>query len=142
MRDDGLSIGEASRRSGVKISTIRFYEEIGLLPAPERSEGNRRLFDPEGLRRLRFIRHARELGFEVEDIRELLTLADQPLQSCHPADHIAQRHLEAVEQKIARLEALREELSVMVQACRHGSVSECHVIRVLADHGECTHETH
>jgi DNA-binding transcriptional MerR regulator len=84
-----FAIGEAARRSGVKVPTIRYYEQIGLLPAASRSEGNRRLYDRRDLDRLAFIRHARELGFEVEAIRTLLSLQDDPEQPCAAADAIA-----------------------------------------------------
>ncbi len=73
-----FAIGELSRQAAVKVPTIRFYEERGLLPRAARTEGNRRTYDPADVRRLRFIRHARELGFEIEDIRALLDLAEQP----------------------------------------------------------------
>jgi DNA-binding transcriptional MerR regulator len=88
-------IGELARRTGVKVPTIRYYEQIGLLPAPARSEGHQRRYAPSQVARLNFIRHARELGFEVEAIRELLTMSERPEQSCADADRIARRHLEA-----------------------------------------------
>ena len=88
-----VPIGEAARQSGVKVPTIRYYEEIGLLPAPSRTEANRRLFDATDLRRLAFIRHARELGFEVGAIRTLLSLQDNPDQPCAAADQIARARL-------------------------------------------------
>lgn len=138
----GLSIGEAARRSRVKVATIRFYEQIGLMPAPARTEGNRRRYDEDDIRRLSFIRHARELGFEVADIRELLTMTAQPHSSCHEADSIALRHLHEVKQRIARLEALRSELQRMVDECGHGRVCDCRVIQVLTDHGQCRVERH
>ena len=100
---DGVPIGEAARRSGVKVPTIRFYEQIGLLPAPPRSEGNRRQYGPGELRRLAFIRHARELGFETQAIRALLTLQDDPSQPCATADAIAKARLGEVEQRIRSL---------------------------------------
>jgi DNA-binding transcriptional MerR regulator len=81
-----ISIGEASRSCGVKVPTIRYYEQIGLLPAPPRTESNRRTFDAGDLRRLAFIRHARELGFEIDAIRTLLTLQDDPRQPCATAE--------------------------------------------------------
>jgi DNA-binding transcriptional MerR regulator len=137
-----LSIGEVSRRTEVKVPTIRFYEQIGLLPAPPRTEGNRRRYDEADVRRLAFIRHARELGFEVDDIRELLSLTAQPNRSCHEADSIASRHLQEVERRIARLDALRAELQRMVDECGHGRVCDCRVIQVLADHGQCAHHRH
>ena len=134
-----VSIGEAGRRSGVKVPTIRYYEQIGLLPAPPRTDGNRRCYDDSDLRRLAFIRHARELGFEVPAIRTLLTLQDDPDQPCVTADVIARAHLIEVEQRIASLFALKAELQTMIEGCSHGRVVQCRVIEVLADHGQCVH---
>ncbi len=128
---DQVPIGEAARVSGVKVPTIRYYEEIGLLPKPPRTGGNRRLYGPEHLRRLAFIRHARELGFEPEAIRTLLSLQDEPGQSCAPADSIARLRLAEVEDRIRRLESLKAELRRMIDGCGHGSVAECRVIESL-----------
>lgn len=136
---ENLPIGQAARQSGVKAPTIRYYEQIGLLPPPPRSEGNRRQYDAGDLRRLAFIRHARELGFEIEAIRTLLMLQDEPDQSCTAADEIARARLGDVEQRIASLTALKAELERMVAGCAHGRVAECRVIEVLADHGKCQH---
>lgn len=129
----GVPIGEAARQSGVKVPTIRYYEQIGLLPAPPRTEGNRRLYVPADLRRLSFIRHARELGFEVDAIRSLLILQDNPDQSCAAADAIARSRLTEVDRRIASLMALRAELERMVTECACGRVAECRVIETLAD---------
>ncbi len=137
-----ISIGEAARLSGVKIPTIRFYESIGLLQAPQRSDSNQRYYEEADLRRLAFIRHARELGFEVTAIRTLLTLQDDPQQTCASADAIARARLIEVEQRIRSLTALKAELEVMVEGCHHGRVGECRVIEVLADHGQCMHPHH
>ena len=134
-----VPIGEAARQSGVKVPTIRYYEEIGLLPSPPRSEGNRRQYDGSDLRRLGFIRHARELGFEIDAIRTLLRLQDDKGQSCAAADAIASERLADVEQRIASLLALKAELQRMVEGCAHGKVAECQVIEILADHGKCRH---
>jgi DNA-binding transcriptional MerR regulator len=137
-----ITIGEAARQSGVKVPTIRYYEGIGLLPAPSRSEGNQRSYAPSDLDRLAFIRHARELGFEVDSIRTLLSLQDDPDQSCASADAIAKARLIEVEQRIRSLMALKAELEVMVEGCGHGRVDQCRVIEVLADHGKCMHPHH
>jgi len=142
MARQAVPIGEAARRSGVKVPTIRYYEEIGLLPAPSRTEANRRLFDAADLRRLAFIRHARELGFEVDAIRTLLSLQDNPNQPCAAADQIARARLAEAEQRIASLTALKAELERMVSECACGRVAECRVIEILADHGQCQHEHH
>lgn len=136
---ENFPIGEAARQSSVKVPTIRYYEQIGLLPAPPRSQGNRRQYDAADLRRLAFIRHARELGFEIEAIRALLALQDHPDQSCAAADRIARARLAEVEQRITSLVALKAELQRMVTSCAHGTVDQCRVIEVLADHGQCRH---
>lgn len=137
-----ISIKDAARRSGVKVPTIRYYEQIGLLAAPRRDQGNRRVFEDSDLRRLTFIRHARELGFEVEAIRTLLDLQDTPDRSCSEADAIAQARLADVNQRIRSLLALKAELELMVKGCSHGHVAECRVIEVLADHGKCLCDHH
>lgn len=137
----GMPIGEASRASGVKVPTIRYYEQIGLLAAPPRTEGNRRLYDAADLRRLRFIRHARELGFEIDPIRQLLAMAGDPGRPCETADRIARAHLAEIDQKIARLTALRAEVARMAE-CSKSEVADCKVIEVLADHTECLHDHH
>lgn len=135
-----LAIGELSRRVGVKVPTIRYYEQIGLLPAPSRSEGNQRRYGDEELRRLGFIRHARELGFEIDDIRQLLDLTARPQDSCHAADSIARRHLHDIDRRIEELGVLRTELARMVDECGHGRICECRIVEVIADHGQCQHD--
>lgn len=130
-----LPIGKLSAATGVKVPTIRYYEQIGLLPEPGRSEGNQRLYDRAARDRLAFIRHARELGFGLDSIRELLSLADRPDLDCAAADRIAQEHLDAVRERIARLRGLETELERMVEQCAHGKVAHCRVIESLAEHG-------
>lgn len=128
-----LSIGAMAATTGVKVPTIRYYESIGLLRPPPRTDGNRRSYDGDALRRLRFIRHARELGFDVPAIRELLQLADSPQDApCDDADRIAATHLAAIESKIERLEVLRAEVQRMVD-CPPGTIATCRVIEVLAE---------
>lgn len=137
-----LTIGALARATGVKVTTIRFYESIGLLPAAERTASNRRTYGSAEVKRLRFIRHARALGFEVDAIRQLLALSAHPEQPCAQADEIARTHLNEIDSKIERLVALRAEMTNMLQSCAHGAIGECRVIEVLADHGECLHEAH
>jgi DNA-binding transcriptional MerR regulator len=124
------------------VQTIRYYEQIGLLPPLPRTEGNRRSYDQRDLRRLAFVRHARELGFEIASIRTLLALQDDADQPCGTADAIAQARLIEVEQRIASLSALKAELETMIESCRHGKIAACRVIEVLADHGQCMHPRH
>ena len=138
----GVPIGEAARRSGVKVPTIRYYEQIGILPALPRTGSNRRLYGQDDLRRLRFIRHARELGFSIGSIRTLLELHDHPDQSCAAADAIARDRLAEIDQRIASLTALKGELQRMITQCARGRVAECRVIESLADHGQCQSIAH
>lgn len=137
-----FTIGHAARTTGSKVQTIRYYEQIGLLTKPDRSEGNQRLYTRADIDRLGFIRHARDLGFSIEAIRELLTMADRPDMPCHEADAIAARHLEAINARIARLESLRAELERMLRQCAHGAIADCRVIEVLGDHDQCMADAH
>ncbi|MBZ9934870.1 helix-turn-helix domain-containing protein [Mesorhizobium sp. BR1-1-16] len=137
-----ISIGAVAKATGVKVPTIRYYEDVGLLPVADRTESNRRSYDAASVSRLRFIRHARDLGFAVDAIRQLLNLSDQPDHSCSDVDSIARRHLAEIDEKIAQLTALRAEVKRMVDEGEHGRVAECRVIEVLGDHTACLHESH
>ena len=137
-----ISIGELSRRTRVKVPTIRYYESVALMPAPLRSEGKQRRYGQAEASRLTFIRHARELGFEIDAIRTLLALQDNPSQPCTTADRIARARLADVEQRIRSLTALKAELKLMIKGCGHGYIATCRVIEVLADHGQCAHDKH
>ena len=132
-----LTIGKLGEAAGVKVPTIRYYEQIGLLPEAERSAGNQRLYGHKAQERLAFIRHARDLGFTLEAIRDLLSLSDRPDQSCAAADAIAKAQLAEVESRLARLTALKSELERMVVQCAGGSIADCPVIEVLSDHSLC-----
>ena len=137
-----LTIGKLGAQAGVKVPTIRYYEQIGLLPDAERSAGNQRLYSRKALERLAFIRHARELGFALEAIRDLLSLSDKPDQSCAAADAIARAQLTEVESRLARLTALKAELERMVVQCAGGKIADCRVIEVLGDHSLCATDHH
>ena len=132
-----LTIGTLSKRTGTKVQTIRYYEQIGLMKEPGRSAGGQRRYFEEDLDRLAFIRHSRQLGFSLEAIRELLGLSDDPSRSCAEADAIARRQLAQVEKRIKRLQALKKELLRMVAECEGNSVADCKIIEVLRDHSEC-----
>ena len=132
-----VTIGRAAHETGCKVQTIRYYEQIGLMPAPDRTGGNQRLYDRADIGRLAFVRHARELGFSIGMIRELLAVSDQPDRPCDEVDALARRHLAAVEARIERMQALRDELRRMIAQCGGGSVSDCRIIEALADHASC-----
>jgi len=133
----GMAIGKLATVAATKVQTIRYYEEIGLISPFRRTEGGHRLYDASDVRRLKFIRHARELGFGIDEIRELLKLSDAPNTSCSVADRIASSHLKQVELRIKKLHALRRELKRMVEECGHGRISQCRVIEVLSNHAHC-----
>lgn len=135
-----LSIGKLSKKTGVKVPTIRYYEDIGVLPQPDRSAGNQRLYDKASAERLAFIRHARDLGFPLEAIRELLGLSDEPDRSCVEVDRITARQLVEVKNRIARLTALQAELERMLQQCACGTIADCRIIEVLGNHELCQSE--
>ncbi len=139
---EDYAIGQLAVRTGCKVQTIRYYEQIGLMPKPARSGGNQRRYGSRHLERLAFVRHSRELGFPLEAIRELLGLVDDPKRSCTAADGIARRQLEQVESRITRLGALKSELERMIVQCRGGKIADCRVIEVLADHAHCLTEHH
>ena len=127
-----LTRGRLAAAAGCKAETIRFYEKIGLLPAPRRTASNYRTYAPEQVARLRFIRRARDLGFSVEEVRALLELADERERECSEVDALAQKHLIEVERKIADLQSLAGELRDIIGQCRGGTIAECRIIDALA----------
>ena len=126
------SIGQMAEAGNCKVQTIRYYEQIGLLPEPERSEGNQRIYHQNHLNRLGFVRHSRELGFSLDRIREILALSDDPSHSCEEVDQIARSHLQEVESKIKRLHSMRMELKRMINQCAGNQVADCRIIEVLS----------
>jgi DNA-binding transcriptional MerR regulator len=124
------SIGEAARQSGIKVPTIRYYEQIGLLHPPR--SGGRRTFGAGEVRRLMFIRRARELGFEIEAIRRLLALQDMPERSCEEVDAMTRDHLAEIDGKIRELKSLRRELTRTLDRCAGGRIADCRVIEAIA----------
>lgn len=132
-----LTIGAVARRTGIKVPTIRFYEQEGLVSPLPRTESGRRLYGEGDVRRLAFIRHARALGFEFADVRSLLSLSDDPGRPCDDADQIARTHLAAVEERIEQLQSLRRELKRIALSCAGGVAAECRIIEALSDHAQC-----
>lgn len=127
-----LMIGELGRRTGTKLNTIRFYEEVGLLPKPARTASGRRTYGEDDLRRLRFVRHARKLGFGTDMIRSLLELAAHPERRCGDVRELAARHITELEARIRSLKALRAELGQILAACSgDGRVAECGILGAL-----------
>ncbi len=132
MIEAGRSIGELARATATKVETVRYYERIGLLPAPARTCGNYRSYDRAHLDRLSFIRRSRDLGFSIDGVRGLLKLSDDRDQSCAEVDGIARAHLAEVDRKITDLTALRQELNGIIGQCGNGTVAECRIIEALS----------
>lgn len=125
-----FAIGKLSDQTGVNIETIRFYEKIGLMPKPPRTEGGRRLYDQAAAARLSFIRRARELGFPIEDIRGFLGLNDHP-PICAEVYETAARHRAEIRGKITDLKRLDSRLSSIMAACAKTDTPKCALIDAL-----------
>jgi Cu(I)-responsive transcriptional regulator len=139
---DTMTIGQLAEATGTKVETVRYYEKIGLLPRPRRTAGNYRSYAEEQVQQLAFIRRARNLGFSIEEVRELLRLAAHEDQPCADVDEIAARHLAATKAKIAALTRLRRELGRVLASCEGGSVGQCRVIQALSREDERPKATH
>ena len=133
-----MKIGELAGATATKVETVRYYEKIGLLPPPARTSANYRAYGNDHLARLSFIRRARDLGFTLEAVRELLTLSDDKSQSCEAVDGIARVHLTKIDRKVRDLKSLRSELSRVLGSCSHGTVADCKIIGTLAPHAKAT----
>ena len=131
---DVLSVGELAARAGCKPETVRYYEKEGLMPAPARTEGGHRQYGADQLARLRFIRRGRELGFAVEQVRELLGYVDESGRSCGEVKMLAVRHIEEVERRIEDLQRMLRSLREMVLYCQGDryTVENCPIIQALA----------
>lgn len=133
-----FTIGKLSQRSGVKVPTIRFYEEKGILPQPDRTAGNQRRYDQAALARLCFIKHARDLGLPLADIEALLSLEGAHGDDLHRAHEIAERQLADLRNRIGRLQRLEAELSRIAAACDGQHDHVCAVLNAFGDHGVCS----
>lgn len=132
-----ISIGELSRLTGVKVPTIRYYEDIGLMSAPPRTGGGQRRYSASARDRLGFIAHARGMGFALDAIRSLIDLSDHPEKPCEGADRIAEARLAEVNARIERLTRLKGELERMLDGHRSGRAADCRIIEILGDHAKC-----
>jgi len=128
-----LSIGELANETGVKVVTIRYYEQSGVLPAPARTTGNYRAYNKGHAQRLRFIRRCRDLGFSLDQVRELFRLSTENTPSCADVCRIAERHLKAIEEKLADLNRLASELSRISASCSGSRpMAECRILEALS----------
>lgn len=127
----GYAIGAMSRKTGVNIETIRYYERIGIMPKPDRTEGGNRQYDRDQLKRLFFIKRCRELGFSIGEIRELLQMVDRADFTCGEVHTMTVDHLATVKKKVADLKRLENALRAMAAECSKGDVPDCPIIDTL-----------
>ena len=128
-----MSIGELAKAAGIKVVTIRYYEEINVMPSPPRTEGNYRVYKHEHVRRLQFIRRCRGLGFTLEQVRGLLRLSTQDEQKCCEVDRITAAHLKQIEQKVIDLRRLASELRRINRRCPgNGPIADCRILEALS----------
>jgi len=131
--DGRLNIGALSKAAGVKVVTVRYYENVKLMPQPSRTAGNYRVYKPEHLHRLRFIRRCRDLGFTLDQVRELLRLSLQGKRDCSGVDRITAKHLEDIELKIADLKNLAAELRRINRQCPgNRTIAGCRILEALS----------
>ena len=128
----GLKRGALARLTGSNLETVRYYEKIGLLPAPPRSANDYRVYDETHVRRLRFVLRSRELGFTIEEIRGLLELVDGGNQTCGEVKMRTGHHLTDVRAKIADLKRIEKILAQTAALCSGGAVPECPILDALA----------
>lgn len=126
-----FTIGQLARQTGTKPETIRYYEKIGLLEAPMRSAGNYRFYSRSDAQRLRFVRRTRELGFAIDQIRELMAFACNGEHDCSTVDNMVKAHVHDIEARIRDLQALRTELARMVRSCPGGNIESCRILEAL-----------
>lgn len=132
MNEQELSIGRVAAETGSNIQTIRYYEQIGLLSPPDRTVGGQRRYSEYHVRRLAFIRNARELGFSVEAIERMLDLASKPRRPCKEVIVLAEEHLASVRSRLTRLRALEKELKLLIASCAGGRMKDCRILDALS----------
>lgn len=130
---DGLSIGELSKQSSVNIETIRYYEKIGVMPAPGRSANGYRVYGAEHFKRLSFVRRARQLGFSLDEIRGLLRLVDGDAYTCAQVRELTLDHVAEIRRKIADLKRLKRVMEDMAAQCSGGRAPDCVIVDALFD---------
>lgn len=126
-----MKIGEAAGASGCHIETIRYYERVGLLPTPARTDSGYRHYTKEQVQRLRFITRGRELGFSLDEIRSLLALADDESLSCGDVDRLARQHLEEIRTRVRELNRMVRELERTISGCQGGRRAHCTILDAL-----------
>ena len=127
------SIGNVSKITSVNIETIRYYERIGIIPAPQRSPAGRREYSQTDIGLLRFVKRCRDLGFSIPDIRNLIQVADKPDTCCTDVQELSQHHLARIRHKITDLQNLEKALIELSGHCSTGNIDCPMLDRLMAD---------
>lgn len=134
MYTDVMIISALARESGCQVETVRYYEREGLLPPPERSSGNYRLYRQHHVERLRFIRHCRTLDMTLDEIRSLLGVRDRPDENCGEVNALLERHIDHVARRIEELQALERQLRELRGRCQEAQAArDCRILQSLGD---------
>ncbi|WP_312309592.1 Cu(I)-responsive transcriptional regulator [Acinetobacter variabilis] len=137
-----MNIGQAAKRSGISAKMIRYYEDIGLLPNPKRSDSGYRVYSEDDIKTLSFIQHARELGFSSEQMKELLGLWLNDARHSSDVKQLAQKHIELLQQKISDMQNMMKILQQSVAQCAGDEQSDCQILKQIeqgVSHGKTAH---
>ncbi len=132
-RKTGFTVGDLATQSGCTVETVRYYEKTGLMPDPPRTEGGHRIYSLDHLKRLFFIHRSRELGFTIEEVKELLRFVDEPAHTCGEVGDMAMLQARAVQEKIKDLKRLQKALDEMAALCKGGryKIDDCPIVDAL-----------
>ena len=128
-----LKIGEISKRTGIAVSTLRYYEQVGMLPAPERLESGYRLYDRHHLERITFLKNTRKLGFSQQRIKALVTLLENPNRTSKKVKAAVQSHLEEIREKRRLIQNIENQLNQIIAKCDGGEKSDCPILETLLE---------
>lgn len=134
-----MNIGQAAKQSGISAKMIRYYEDIGLLPAPKRTDAGYRMYSEEDIKTLKFIQHSRELGFSTEQMKELMSLWKNEGRQSAEVKELTQKHIDALNKKIADLQAMVNALQQSVDCCAGNQQAECEILNQIEQ--GAVHET-
>lgn len=133
MKFEKYSVGQLAKETGCKVETVHYYEKIGIMPEPPRTEGGHRVYTLPHVKRLNFIRRSRELGFRIEQIKDLLKFIDEPNHYCGEVRAMAMLQARVVQEKIDNLQRLQSALNEMVTQCKgsDNSIDDCPIVDAL-----------
>ncbi|QFU22157.1 helix-turn-helix domain-containing protein [Shewanella eurypsychrophilus] len=133
MNAEEYSVGQLAKEANCKVETVHYYEKIGLMPKPPRTSGGHRVYALPHVKRLNFIRRSRDLGFKIEQVKDLLKFIDEPNHYCGEVRALAMQQAKLVQEKINDLQRLQSALDEMINQCKtsHDSINDCPIVDAL-----------